>query len=71
MTLPVFLNDRHLTAAPTDTVADLLGQDDPAWTEALASGRALVTDGRGLPLDPATPVSAGMIVRAVISARRA
>ncbi|MBM4188850.1 MAG: hypothetical protein FJ206_16215 [Gemmatimonadetes bacterium] len=70
MTVPVFVNDRRVSAAATDTVLDLLAREDASWPEAISAGRALVTDGRGLPLDPAAAVSAGMIVRAVRSARR-
>jgi hypothetical protein len=71
MTVPVFVNDRRLTVEPGLSVGDLLGRADPAWREALAAGRAAVTDGRGIALNPATPATAGMIVRVVISARRA
>ncbi|MFN0179933.1 MAG: hypothetical protein ACKVZ0_14130 [Gemmatimonadales bacterium] len=71
MTVPVFVNERRLTVEAGLSVGEVLGRADPAWLEALAGGRAAVTDGRGIPLDLATPAAVGMIVRVAISARRA
>lgn len=70
MTVPVFLNDRCLTVEAGLSVGVVLGQADPAWADAIASGRVVISDGRGIALAPSTIVTAGMIVRALVSARR-
>jgi len=69
--VPVFINDKSLTVESGIPARDAVARADPAWREALDSGRATLTDGRGIPLDPGTPLTAGAIVRLVVSARRA
>jgi adenosine deaminase len=69
-TIPVFVNERYLAVAPGATVRQAVGLLDPALASGLGGGVA-ATDGRGLPLDPDAPVTAGSIIRAVRSARRA
>jgi hypothetical protein len=44
---------------------------DPAHAEALETGRAYLTDGRGVPCDPDAPLAAGAILRVAIRARPA
>lgn len=45
-----------------------------AWNAALAddvsAGGRIITDSRGLPLDPASPVSAGSILRIIVRRER-
>jgi hypothetical protein len=65
----VFVNDRRLTVGPGATARDAVAVADPAWEQALGSGRAYLTDGRGLRLEPGGPVAAGAIIRVVLSAR--
>lgn len=69
MTCPVFVNEQRLTVVPGTSIRDVLRLADPAWVDALDLGRARLTDGRGIPLDPAEPAAAGAIIRIVISAK--
>ena len=43
---------------------------DPAFERQIASGAAYVTDGRGIEIDPASPLAGGAILRVVVRARR-
>jgi adenosine deaminase len=70
MTIPVFVNDRRLTVPPGTRAGDVAAQADPAFRSALAGGQAYLTDGRGIRLDAETPVSAGTILKVIITARR-
>lgn len=70
MTVPVFVNDRCLTVGSGLSVGEVLGLADPAWAAAMTTGTIVISDGRGITLAPATIVTAGMIVRVVVSARR-
>lgn len=67
--IPVFVNDRRVDLTPGETARDAITRVDPAWGEALAAGRAYLTDGRGLRLAPDARLAAGAIVRVVRSAR--
>jgi len=72
MTLvPIYVNDRTADVAPGTPAQDAVSELDAGWAEALSAGKAYLTDGRGIRLDPATPLTAGAIVRVVISARAA
>ncbi|HEU4698990.1 MAG TPA: hypothetical protein VFS40_07415 [Gemmatimonadales bacterium] len=72
--IPVFVNDRAVTVPAGAAARAAVRASDPALAErfeaGLAEGRAQLTDGRGIALDPAAPLAAGAIVRVVISARR-
>jgi hypothetical protein len=70
----VFVNERPLAVAPGTRAGEAAQRADGgggALGEALATGQAFLTDGRGIRLDPATPLTAGAIVRVVRSARGA
>lgn len=67
--IPVFVNDRRVALGPGATAREAVTRADPAWGEALAAGRAYLTDGRGIRLAPDAPLTAGAIVRVVRSAR--
>jgi hypothetical protein len=66
----VFINGRIVDLGPGATVADALLTLGGELAEKLAAGLASVTDGRGLELDPAAPLSNGAILRVVVRARR-
>jgi hypothetical protein len=67
--IPVFLNGKSVPMAPGATVADLVAAAEPDLSEALASGAARATDGRGVESAATTPLSAGAIFRVFRSAR--
>jgi hypothetical protein len=67
--LPVFVNDRPVAAPAGATAAEAVALADPALAGALRDGRAFLTDGRGIRLDPAAGLHAGAILRVVVSAR--
>lgn len=66
----VFVNDRPLRLPPGASALDAVVAFDAALGRQLAAGAAQLSDGRGIPLAPATPVFAGAIFRCVVSARR-
>ncbi len=68
--LAVFVNEHLVRLAPPVTARAAARAHDPALVEALDSGRAYVTDGRGIRCDPDAPLEPGAIVRVVVSARR-
>jgi hypothetical protein len=66
--LRVFVNGTALQVPRGSTVLDAVRVLDPgAATDVAARARA-VADGRGLPIDPTTPVTGGMVLR-IVSAR--
>jgi hypothetical protein len=67
----IYLNERGLLLPAGATVRDALSAALPDLVPDADAGAALVTDGRGLPLALATPLSAGAILRAARSSRRA
>lgn len=71
MTVPVFVNDRRLVVAPGTTAHGAAIAADPSLAESLGDGRAHLTDGRGIRMDPAAILGPGAIIRVVKSARRA
>jgi hypothetical protein len=68
--LRVFVNGRPLDVPPASTALDAVRAADPAAGEAVAGGARIITDSRGLPIDPATRNAAGSIYR-IVSARAA
>jgi hypothetical protein len=68
-TIPVFVNDRLIEISPGATAAAVVEQADPELAQALRSGRAHLTDGRGIAFPPETVVTAGAILRVIVSAR--
>jgi len=69
-TVRVFINGNTVDVAQGTTVADALLALGGGIPEKLAAGVAYVTDGRGVELDPAAPLSHGAILRVVVRARR-
>ena len=67
--IPVFLNGRPCRVPPGSTLAQLLVGANPELAHELEHGAAQATDARGLPVDPAAPLTAGAIVRVQRSAR--
>jgi len=68
--IPVFVNDRAVRMAADCVLADAIAACDPELARAVREGSALVTDGRGIALDPGSMVYSGAILRVVVSARR-
>jgi hypothetical protein len=66
----VFVNSRRLDLPTGADVAHAVRAFDPGLEEKLASGAAYVTDGRGIEVDPASPLASGAILRVGIRARR-
>lgn len=69
--LRVFINERLVLVAPGRTVGAAVSEFDSQLLTALREGRALLTDGRGLPVSPDDPVHSGAIFRVVVSSRSA
>ena len=69
--IPVFVNDKAVRVMADSSVADAIATCDAALARALEAGSAQVTDGRGIALDPRTPVYSGAILRVIVSARQA
>ena len=67
--LPVFLNGRALSVPAGATLGDLLAEHEPDLLVALMAGEGFATDARGLPVEPAVPLTAGAIFRVRRSAR--
>ena len=61
----VFVNERPVEVTRGAAVRDAVAALDPGLAALLASEAAYVTDARGLPVDPASPVGAGSILRSV------
>lgn len=70
MTIPVFVNDRCLYVEPGTTVRVAVILADGSFGDDLASGRASVTDARGLACALEMQVTSGTILRVIRSARR-
>lgn len=61
----VFVNERPVSLPAGACALDAARAHDPALADRLAAGTASLTDARGLPVDPAAPLAAGAILRAV------
>jgi hypothetical protein len=70
MTIPVFVNDRAVWVEPGTSISAAVTASDPELGRVLLDGRAKLTDGRGIALDPAATVYSGAILRVVVSARK-
>ncbi|HET7601376.1 MAG TPA: hypothetical protein VFK36_00060 [Gemmatimonadales bacterium] len=66
----IFINEQPFDLPPGATVRDAVEAFDLELASDL-SGRAQVTDGRGIALAPADTLSAGSIIRVLRSARQA
>jgi len=69
-TIRVFVNAGPLDLPAGADVAQAVRLFDPALERQVARGSAYVTDGRGIEIDPASPLSGGAILRVVVRARR-
>jgi hypothetical protein len=66
----IFINDRPCDASDGADVQSAVVAGNPDIAPRLADGSAYVTDGRGIRIALDSPVSAGSILRVVVSARR-
>ena len=67
----VFVNATGVDVRPGSTALDAVRAFDAAAAEQVAGAARLITDSRGLPIDPSTPMSAGSILRLVAKRDRA
>ncbi|MEO8450943.1 MAG: hypothetical protein ABI647_14195 [Gemmatimonadota bacterium] len=68
--IPVFIDDRKVEVSAGTTAEAAVRLCDERAAEALALGKAYLTDGRGIRLEPGTVVRAGAIVRVVMASPR-
>lgn len=66
----VFVNAGTVDLPAGANVGQAVRAFDPGLEASLAQGAAYVTDGRGIEIDPASPVTSGSILRVVLRARR-
>ncbi len=64
-TIRVYINGRGVDAAPGGRALDAVRAWDAQVAAEIAGGRRALADSCGLPLDPATPVFSGLIMRVV------
>ena len=67
-TVRVFVDATGLSVPAGATALDAVRAADAAAADDVSAGRRVITDSRGLPADPATPVHGGAIYR-LVSAR--
>lgn len=65
-----FVNESGVEVPPETTVLEAVRLFEPGVAERISAGEGHLTDALGLPLEPGTPVRVGMVIRAVVSARR-
>jgi hypothetical protein len=72
MTTPVrvFVNERPLEVPLGATARDAVRASNEDLGRRLDDGSAYLTDGRGIRLAPETPLTAGSILRVVVTARQ-
>ena len=70
-TIRIFINGAPLTVPRGSTGREAVALADQALLESLNGGRAYLTDGRGVRLDPGVTLAGGSILRVVVSRRRA
>lgn len=69
-TIRVFVNASAVDLPAGADAVEAVRLFDPTLQATLASGAAYVTDGRGIEIDPASPLANGAILRVVVRARR-
>ena len=69
-TIRVYLNQRVVDLPAGIRVAEAIRIAEPELSQSLESGKARVTDGRGLDLPLDQPLPNGAILRVFISSRR-
>lgn len=67
----IFVNATPIDVEPGTDVRAAVRLHDPALADKLSAGAGYVTDARGIELAGDAPVTAGSILRVVVSARRA
>jgi len=67
--LRVFVNAGAVDLPAGAVVADAVRAADSSLLDKIAGGTAYVTDGRGIEIDPSTPLESGAILRVVVRAR--
>jgi hypothetical protein len=67
----VFVNDRGRQVAANSTALAAVTAHDPELGRKLSAGEAYLTDARAIRLDPEAPVTAGAILRVVVSTHAA
>ncbi len=70
MSVTVFVNERPTLVSAPATVLSAVEAHDRTLIPQLEGGRAYVTDGRGIRLQPDAALEAGAILRVIVSARR-
>ena len=65
----VFVNTGAVDLPSGSVVADAVRAADSSLLDKIAGGAAYVTDGRGIEIDPSTPLESGAILRVVVRAR--
>lgn len=65
----VFVNAVAVDLPAGAVVADAVRAADSSLLDKIAGGTAYVTDGRGIEIDPSTPLESGAILRVVVRAR--
>jgi hypothetical protein len=65
----VFVNADAVDLPAGAVVADAVRAADSSLLDKIAGGTAYVTDGRGIEIDPSTPLESGAILRVVVRAR--
>lgn len=66
----VFVNERPVEIGRDQDVRQAVRALDPALADRLGDPGILVTDGRGVRIEPGAALAPGAILRVVISARR-
>lgn len=69
-TLRVFVNAQPVDVPEGATALDCVKRWRPDEADAVAAGRRIITDSRGLPVDGASGVSAGSIFRTATNRSR-
>jgi hypothetical protein len=65
----VFVNASLIDLPPDAVVRDAVRAADPSLSDMLSTGAAYVTDGRGIQIDPSSPLMNGAILRVVVPAK--
>jgi hypothetical protein len=71
MTIRVFVNGQGIDVSSGATALDAVRRWNTSAAQSVEDGARLITDSRGLPIDPSTPLSAGAILRLVANRERA
>jgi hypothetical protein len=69
-TIRVFVNSSAVDLPAGSDAAQAVRAFDAGLEASLMTGAAYVTDGRGIEVDRATPLTSGAILRVVVRARR-